>query len=173
MLACLLVLSLFRWCLAAIMVRTHEWSFYGISRRHNLMTNLLLFWLWQSYCLLLQGSLSLRCRGCVINVSDGSGIHNSAFWQVVVFYNGLQTRWVNRDHGCRREGEQGRLESHGAGALTRGMGKERTSIREGGKEWFSREEKKITVRISEKLRGIILVSTQKCLHVSWCPNINI
>lgn len=34
-------------------------------------------------------SLSIGCKSCIVDVEDGTGLPNFAFWLVVVFFNGI------------------------------------------------------------------------------------
>jgi hypothetical protein len=59
-----------------------------ITRRYNLAANSQILWLLHSLRPHSQCSLSLRCQ-CVVNVSTGTRLHNSAFWLVAVFCSGF------------------------------------------------------------------------------------
>lgn len=79
MFACLLVLSWFRSCQAAMLLRLHGCDISGISRKLLAPPALSFFPphlpLW---------SLSLR-RRCAIDLLVGAQLHNSAFWSAVGF----------------------------------------------------------------------------------------
>lgn len=57
-----------------------------IPRRYSLTINSFIFWLLQSFW---PWFLSLRCRSCMEASSVRAGLHNCAFWFVVLFCNGL------------------------------------------------------------------------------------
>ena len=62
-----------------MLVRLYEYSFWHSWKAQILTLTVFL-------PLPLQQSLSRKYRSCVIDVSIGTGLHNSAFWLVVVLY---------------------------------------------------------------------------------------
>lgn len=76
-------------CTAVVMVRSYD-DETDAPRRHDLTANSLILWRLQSFCLFSsQSSLSLRCKGCIVDVPTGTELCNSVFWFFVVFCSGL------------------------------------------------------------------------------------
>lgn len=67
-----------------------RWGFMVVAsdifRRHNLTTNSLVLTIFLPSVL---RSPSLRCRSCAVELITGIELCSTAFWLVVIFYNGL------------------------------------------------------------------------------------
>lgn len=74
--------------LSAMLLWLHGYRFFEVSRRHSLTksSSSLSFTVFLSPT--QQGSLSLRCRGCIVDVSVGSGFHTTVFGRLQFSVNG-------------------------------------------------------------------------------------
>lgn len=69
-----------------------SWVPLLISLGESLTANSLILWLFQSFWPLTQCSLNFRCGNVFVEVSIGTGLHNSLFWLDIVFCNGVCCR---------------------------------------------------------------------------------